>query len=51
MYDQSNPNSNKTFDQLFSDEGIVDEALKKENEDNLERESKNEKIKNELVSL
>ena len=48
MYAQINPNSNKTFDQLFSDEGIVDEALKKENDENLERESKNEKLKNEL---
>lgn len=48
MYAQINPNSNKTFDQLFSDEGIVDEALKKENDENLERESKNEKLVNEL---
>lgn len=47
MYAKINPNSTKTFEQLFSSAGIVDEALQKENDENYEILMNNEKIKNE----
>lgn len=47
MYAKINPNSTKTFEQLFSSAGIVDEALQKENDENYEILMNNEEIKNE----
>ena len=47
MYAKINPNSTKTFEQLFSNAGIVDEVLQKENDENYEILMNNEKIKNE----
>ncbi len=47
MYAKINPNSTKTFEQLFSSAGIVDEVLQKENDENYEILMNNEKIKNE----
>lgn len=47
MYAKINPNSTKTFEQLFSNAGIVDEILQKENDENYENLLSDKEAKNE----
>lgn len=47
MYAKINPNSTKTFEQLFSNAGIVDEVLQKENDENYENLLSDKEAKNE----